>query len=56
MGVQFGTNLNLPIYKNIFLQNNIRYTALPSAIFNKKNLQFEVGVGYRWGNFLKKKK
>ena len=55
LGAQIGTNLTLPIYRNFFFQNNLRYTSMPTAKFNKKNLQFDIGVGYRWGNFLKKK-
>ena len=52
-GLLGGVNINVPIYKNIYTNANVRYSVFPTAEFNKRNLITEFGVGYRL--FQKKK-
>jgi hypothetical protein len=46
IGIVLGGNINIPIYKGIYTNGNIRYTVMPTADFNKQNLITEIGLGY----------
>jgi hypothetical protein len=54
-GVLAGVNINIPIWKSIYLNTNTRYMVFPSAQYNKQNLVFDFGLGYRYQNKAKKK-
>ena len=47
IGFQTGVNINLPIYRGIYANTNLRYNAIPWAKYNKQNLYWEIGLGYK---------
>ncbi len=47
IGIQAGVNINIPVYKGVYANTNLRYNSIPWAKYNKQNLYWEVGLGYK---------
>jgi hypothetical protein len=50
IGPMLGTNVNVPIYKSIYANSNIRYSWFPGGQYNKQNFIVEIGLGYLYQN------
>jgi hypothetical protein len=53
-GFVMGGNINVPFYKGIYANANVRYAIFPTADYNKQNLITEMGIGYMFQRKLKK--
>lgn len=45
-GGTIGINAILPVYKSIYVNSDIKYFAFPFAKYSRRNLLFQMGIGY----------